>query len=1147
MGTRITILPTELRRLKAIPMKHPSADFTQVAQIGIASLAAIATLLAPVLPTIVHAQVTTTITSSGLNTVVTQNGNVQNITGGTRVGSNLFQSFGQFKVGAGDIANFQNTLVAGTFPVTSNILGRVTGGQPSQIFGTLRTTNFGNANLFLINPKGVIFGPTASLDIGATSVSGTPRGAGSFYATTADYVRLGSGATSGYFYADAARDSILTSVPVTAFGFLGSSPGAITVQGSQLSVANGQTIGLVGGNIEIQAGTVTDGTTVTSQAARLSAPNGQIQLSSATSPGEFSATTLQPRANVDGSSFTSYGSITLTADSSIHVSGTNTVSIRGGQFVLSVNDAALSTAVAPATTETLVLANGSSILASTQGSSSTGDIDITAKTVQLNGSTIRTESLDPGTGDAGDITIAASDTLSLSASGITSLTSGGGTGGTINVTGRPSVSLKNGSSLLTQTIGNNSAGDVNLTVANLTMTGGSGIESVGSDSASSGSIAINAIEAISLSASRIVNRNEGFGGTGGIAITAKTLNLTDSSIIRSDTFFGPEEAEIPKIAIVANDEITISSDSGSIVAATLTDVGAVELSSPSITIAERGFIETTTGGPGNAGAVTLRDVRDLQISNGGKIRSSAEQDSGFGGAISVTASGKVSISGIDSGIFSESSSPVSTAQGGNISVSAQQIEVTNGGAISTKTTFAGNAGDITLKANSLKIESGGQLTSSSAPRAPFFQGDEPPIPTGNAGSIALQGLASPAASILISGSGSGFFTETQGTGTGGNISVRANLVQLNDSATISAKTTNTGNAGNILIKTDTFNMGSGATVTAASTGSGNAGTVTVEGTNSPANSVVIDGSGTGIFTDTQASGKGGDIAIDTRTLTMQNGGMVSAATSGTDALATGGNITITASQSVDLRSNASASASSTGLADAGNISINAGNRFEARNSSVTTRSDNAGGGNIEINARDRIRLVNSQVNASAFLNGGNVSIDPNLVILQNSSILAQAIQGNGGNITIFTPLFLADSSSLVSASSQFGLNGTVTIQSPTSNLSGSLGTLASKPRQAQSLLTQRCAALANGQASSFVVAGREQLPADPGGWLTSPLALAGLDADPFREETVAEGTSNLAPRTSGLLANGTVSLRRLTPAGFLIASFAESETTGRHS
>ena len=209
---------------------------------------------------------------------------------------------------------------------------------------------------------------------------------------------------------------------------------------------------------------------------------------------------------------------------------------------------------------------------------------------------------------------------------------------------------------------------------------------------------------------------------------------------------------------------------------------------------------------------------------------------------------------------------------------------------------------------------------------------------------------------------------------------------------------------------------------------------------------------------------------------------------------------------------------------------------------MTTKSEHAGGGNIEINARDRFRLVNSQVNASAFLDGGNISIDPRLVLLQNSQILAQSILGNGGNITITTPLFLSDQSSLVSASSQFGLNGTVTIQPPTSNLSGSLGTLTSKPSQAQSLVTQRCAALANGQASSFVVAGREQLPADPGSWLTSPIALAALGENLDAGDAVVSAPAPIATHDTD-----TVSLRRLTPARFLIANFADSEATGCHS
>ena len=81
------------------------------------------------------------------------------ITGGTRPGNgpNLFHSFGHLKVPSNNIANFLND---SGLP-TSNILGRVTGGNISNIFGTVQTTGFENANLFLINPAGFLFGPTA--------------------------------------------------------------------------------------------------------------------------------------------------------------------------------------------------------------------------------------------------------------------------------------------------------------------------------------------------------------------------------------------------------------------------------------------------------------------------------------------------------------------------------------------------------------------------------------------------------------------------------------------------------------------------------------------------------------------------------------------------------------------------------------------------------------------------------------------------------------------------------------------------------------------------------------------------------------------------------------------------------------------------
>ena len=158
----------------------------------LAVLVAVLLNAAGVLLSVGYAQVTTittNITSSGLGTTINGStsapclGGTCTITGGDRRGQNLFHSFGRFDIGAGNTANFSN----GSGQATSNILGRVTGNQVSNIFGTIQTTGFGTANLFLMNPAGWIFGPTARLNVG-----------GSFHVTTADYIRLDDGSR---FYA----------------------------------------------------------------------------------------------------------------------------------------------------------------------------------------------------------------------------------------------------------------------------------------------------------------------------------------------------------------------------------------------------------------------------------------------------------------------------------------------------------------------------------------------------------------------------------------------------------------------------------------------------------------------------------------------------------------------------------------------------------------------------------------------------------------------------------------------------------------------------------------------------------------------------------------------------------------------------------
>jgi large exoprotein involved in heme utilization and adhesion len=255
---------------------------------------------------------------------------------------------------------------------------------------------------------------------------------------------------------------------------------------------------------------------------------------------------------------------------------------------------------------------------------------------------------------------------------------------------------------------------------------------------------------------------------------------------------------------------------------------------------------------------------------------------------------------------------------------------------------------------------------------------------------------------------------------------------------------------------------------------------------------------------------------------------------------------------VTLNNRSKISTRSTESGNAGNILINAGQNYTSTDSEVTTDATapgtEASGGNITVLATDTVQLTSSRFDASvqgsSTTVGGNITIDPQYVILQNSQILAQATQGQGGAISITITnggLFLPDANSIVSASSQFGVNGTVTIQSPNAPASGKIQPLGKTPLQATSLLNQRCAALAGGEFSSFTVAGRDSLPIEPGSWLASPLYAAGVgEGQGVRgkgQEDRTQGTS-LAGETPLL------SLRQIAPAGFLTQAFALDWSAG---
>jgi filamentous hemagglutinin family protein len=148
------------------------------------------------------------------------------IDGGAIRGSNLFHSFQQFSIPTGGSASFNNA------PSITNIITRVTGSNLSSIDGLIRAN--GTANLFLINPNGILFGANARLELG-----------GSFLASTAEGLRFANGFE---FSATSPQAPPLLTISAPIGLQYGSRSGEVRSQGAILQIPNGQTLALIGGN-----------------------------------------------------------------------------------------------------------------------------------------------------------------------------------------------------------------------------------------------------------------------------------------------------------------------------------------------------------------------------------------------------------------------------------------------------------------------------------------------------------------------------------------------------------------------------------------------------------------------------------------------------------------------------------------------------------------------------------------------------------------------------------------------------------------------------------------------------------------------------------------------------------------------------------
>src|SRR4028118_2237494 len=294
------------------------------------------------------------------------------ISGGATRGSSLFHSLREFNIGEGRGAYFENP------SGITNIFSRVTGGNQSNILGTLGV--LGNANLFLINPKGIVFGPKARLDV-----------RGSFLAATADSIVFNNGVEFSSANPQAAP---LLTVNIPVGLRFRENPGAIVNASSVTQVIEGttipvglavpplQTLAMVGGNVIFNNGFA-------------SAFSGNIQLGSVASPGFVRFNITPVGLGLDYTNVAKFGNIELSGLSAVIASGPGggAIALHGGNVILRDRSSLLSDTIGSidgrgikieATRFSLL--DGAFLASGTTGAGAGGPIEVrTSENIELKG------------------------------------------------------------------------------------------------------------------------------------------------------------------------------------------------------------------------------------------------------------------------------------------------------------------------------------------------------------------------------------------------------------------------------------------------------------------------------------------------------------------------------------------------------------------------------------------------------------------------------------------------------------------------------------------------------------------------------------------------------------------------------------------
>ena len=693
------------------------------------------------------------ITTDGtVGTQVEQDGNVSEITGGETRGGNLFHSFDDFSIPTGNEAFFDNA------NDISNIFSRVTGGNISNIDGAIRAN--GSADLFLINPAGIILGENARLDIG-----------GSFYGSSASSILFEEGEFSA---ADLENPPLLTVNAPIGLGFR-DNPGDITNRANfgrveqtfeqditseiievsrvtdikGLEVDPGQDIALIGGDIFLEG-------------SGINAPGGNITLGGLSGAGEV-------LINADGSF--SFPDDVIKAD-------------------LSLSDSAL---------VSIIDDGGGSI-----------NIDVNNLSAIEQSRILSGIAEDMGNPNAvgGDIIINADESVTLIGSGLfeepeldldTSIRS---------IVGLPPSQLNNPEEDTSSAIGNSGSVLVNTKLFNMTKRSKIGVGVYGTGNGQD--VTINA-DTISINEGAIISqvRPDGRGNSGNVNLNTNDFSATNLSFVITDN--QGVEGNAGDINLVATGSIVLQDDIFSafiseISADTVGDAGDINFTANSLLIDNSFQLLALTRGKGDGGDINLEIADSLVISNGADVIAQIEvggegnagniaietntfelsgdsiiladtRSLGNSGSITINAQESISLVGstISTGI-------TETAEGGSgdITVTSPQVSLKDRAIISSSTAGIGEGGDVNINSELISVDNFALITSSSITDI-----------SQDAGSVNLN------SDRIILSNGGIINSATSSNFDGGQININARLLEMFSGGVIQTATESNGNAGNI--------------------------------------------------------------------------------------------------------------------------------------------------------------------------------------------------------------------------------------------------------------------------------------------------------------------------------------------------------------